>query len=300
MKNFIIYFYNIIPTTIKFGKNGYTFSDGNSNYYLKENTRTREELNELYDLSYYARSFGLQFHKIIPNIYGDILTYISNKEYILLEILINENKCIELKDLELLFNFQVDKKYKYILRNNWSKFWTERVDYIELKISEYKDINKKIISCIDYNIGLMEIAVQLLLEVQNNEKVINHIRIKKNMTLLEFYDPSNLVLDTKSRNLCEYYRNIIDNDITSVIKIDLSNLNINEKKLFFIRFLYNTTFFDLLSLLDTEGETKRSEKILSKINKQIENIEINEEIIKKIYDKKFKNYFSIEWLKKTS
>ena len=170
----------------------------------------------------------------------------------------------------------------------------------KLKLLEYRNISKEIILYIDYNIGLVENAIQLLSEVQNYEKSINHIRIKKNMTLLEFYDPSNLVLDTKSRNLCEYYRYTIDNDITNIKKINLSNLSISEKKLFFIRFLYNTTCFDLLSLLDVEDEVKKNEKIFSKLKKQIENVEINEKIIKEIYDKEFKNYFSIDWLKKTS
>lgn len=292
MRNNIIYFYDIKPKNIRYGKKGYTFSDGNNTYLFKESERTIEELYELLDLSNYIKQFNIYTHEIVINKYGNLVSQINNKLYILLKLLNIQNRKVVLEDIIGFFNIEIKKEYRYILRNNWAKLWSESIDYIESRLAEYKDKNQYIYSYVDYNVGLVENAIQLLFNVENRKTYLNHIRIKKNTTLLDLYDPCNIVLDCKSRNLCEYYRSQIVDGTGNIEDVRYELLNENEKKLFFVRFLYNTSFFDEVFKLELSNQKINTDKI-------VENLINYERAIGIIYNTKIRFLLpEIEWIKK--
>ena len=297
MKNFITYFYGVNPKTIRYGKTGYFFSDEKNEYVLKENIRKKEELYELLDLTDYLRQFGIYFHEIILNNFNDVESYINGKNYVLLKVSSKGNRNISFNDILKLTGIEVKKEYKYIVRSNWNALWREYMDYIESVLPSYQKNNDEVTAYVDYNIGLVENAIQLLSDMKGKGNNICHIRLNPKMTLIEFYNPCNVVLDSKSRDFCEYYRSSLDDNIIPLEQVQLSHLNVFEQQLFFIRFLYNITFFD--ALINHDESNGRDNDL--KYEELFNNVSSHEKAIKSIYKYYFKSVLpEIEWIKKAS
>ena len=299
MKNLIIYFYNINPKSIRYGKSGYFFSDEYNDYILREGTRKKEEIYELIDLTDYLKQFGVYLHEFVVNNFGDVYSFVNTKYYVLLKIIKKESRRIDISDINDLTKLEIKKKYSYITRNNWKKFWSENMDYIESILTEYQYVDGNILAYIDYNIGLVENAIQLLDEVENKGNSVCHIRVNKKTKAIDFYDPCNIVLDSKSRDYCEYYYDSIEENNMVLEGIVFKNLDVIEQKLFFIRMLYNTKFFDALSLFENQYQSDR--KSMAKYKKIINYISEYENKIKLLYNEYFEKLLpKIEWLKKAS
>ena len=282
MKNLVAYFYEIVPEKTKITSLGYYIYTSGCEYLFKENTREINELLELYSLSNNSPSL----HKIILNKYGMILSNFNDKEYIMLEIRNMEERKINLNDILNLSKIEITENYRYINRNDWKILWINKVDYIERNYYEY---NRDIIKYLDYNVGLTENAIQIFMTVNSVKKTINHIKINPNMKMIEFYDPTNVVLDTKARDICEFYRNSIDDNPKNIERVPFNLLDNKEKALFFVRFLFNKEYFDSL-----EEDTSDN------INKLCQNMKNHEVAIQTLYKELKESLPEIEWLKKAS
>ena len=282
MKNLIIYFYGIVPDKIKTTNAGYYIYANEHEYFLKENTRTIEELYELYNLS----KESSVLHKIVINKYNMILSQVDSREYILLEIRTFENRKINLDDILELSRIEITGKFKHINRNNWRMMWINKLDYLEYNFQEFE---KDLIKYFDYNIGLAENGLQILMYIDNTSQHMCHINLNSETRIVEFYDPTNIVLDTRARDICEFYRNIIDDNPNKVEELPLQMLDDKEKTLLFVRTLFNKEYFDIL--------TNRIEIDVNKIYEKMK----NHELAIRILYKKLKEFLpEIEWLKKTS
>lgn len=118
------------------------------------------------------------------------------------------------------------------------------------------------------------------------------------MKELEFYNPLNLVIDSKVRDVSEYFKNkfyeenLNLNEIDNYIKI--SKLTYEEIMLFYIRLLYPSYYFDTYDEI-IKGNLKE-EKLLLYINKNQE----FEQFLKDVYII-INNYYrvpDIEWITK--
>lgn len=300
MINALKYYYNMDIIEIHQKKNIYRFNIHNEKYILNPYYGTKEELEEIYNLSIYLETIGVLCHKIIINNEGNILTQINGINYILLSIKI-ENRIIELKDIMYLSNIYIDNKtYKIIKRENWSSLWSKKIDYIEDQIDKSKNKNQIIKKSIDYYIGIVENCIQMLnQEIKGDTiKTIAHRRIKKNDSTEEFYNPLSFILDNRVRDIGEYIKEYITDNINliQIIEqyINYSKLNSDEIKLLFIRILYPSIYLDKCEII---LEKKSKEEI---INQEIKKINQIEQEIKKIYNY-LNNYTSmpeIEWIKK--
>ena len=108
MKNVIEYFYNLHFDEIRKNKTEYFFKSNGENYVFKECNRNLEELQELYKLEkelYYKNIF---LHQIILNNRQEFITIVENKEYIMLKIIISENRKININDLFIFNNLSID------------------------------------------------------------------------------------------------------------------------------------------------------------------------------------------------
>lgn len=282
MKNLIIYFYGIVPDKIKTTNAGYYIYANEREYFLKENARTIEELYELYNLS----KESSVLHKIVINKYNMILSQVDSREYILLEIRTFENRKINLDDILELSRIEITGKFKHINRNNWRMMWINKLDYLEYNFQEFE---KDLIKYFDYNIGLAENGLQILMHIDNTSQHMCHINLNSETRIIEFYDPTNIVLDTRVRDICEFYRNIIDDNPNKIEELPLKMLDDKEKTLLFVRTLFNKEYFDILM-----------NRIEIDVNKIYEKMKNHELAIRILY-KKLKEFLpEIEWLKKTS
>ena len=292
MKNTINYYYNIIPITIHQKDEIYKIDTNYYQYILMPYYGNINNLNIIYN---FLLSHNIYCHEIINNKENSIITIINNKNYILLKIHYNNKSIININNI-LSYNFQIQINQKC----NWYRLWCQKLDYYEYQIREYGKKYPIIRESFSYYNGLCETAISLLsnIKIDNINMYINHQRISKNMTQLEFYNPLNLIIDTKVRDISDFIKIKFfkgDNSLEDIKKyIKMSNLNYNEVLLFYIRLIYPSYYFDTYDEI-IQGKAKE-DKLLNYIN-QSNKYEI---FLKEVYIL-LNNYYKlpeIEWIKK--
>lgn len=203
---------------------------------------------------------------------------ISNENYVLLRVYVNDIKKIDINDIIYMLNENVDLSgLKSLLRTNWVSLWSNKVDYIEYQmghlIKKYPFLN----NTIDYYLGLCENAITYIknLKMFSEYKIpigISHKRITKDATLFDLYNPLNLIIDYKVRNIAEYLKDAFfkDEDVNYILNIVFKNFWFDKLNLSLLvaRLLYPSYYFDLFEeIIDKELDenivfslTKKSSK----------------------------------------
>ena len=302
MKNVINYFYNLVPDNIHQNKEEYFFEVNNIKYIFQECNRTIEELYELYSLEYELYQRNIYLHQLVLNINNEIITNANERKYVLMRVFYDENKKISFNDILKITGIKVIDNFKHIKRNNWRGLWIDKIDYLEYQIEQNKNKYYIFSLNIDYFIGLTETAIQLLDGYKKSDLYLSHLRINSNMKVRELYNPLNIVLDHRIRDISEYFKDALlkkDNIDIEIFNYLETNNNKEELFLFFIRFIYMTKYFDLFDRVLLNNDTIRLEEEMENI---IVMIELYEKIIKKLYAYLYRNGVlpEIEWLKKIS
>ena len=274
MKNTINYYYNI-----------------NNNNYLLLKCDNIEELDDIYKLDSYLIQI-LPVHKIILNINNEIITKINDNNYLLLQLYI-DNK-VDLNKIIELNNINIPDYFSKLRRDNWSLLWTNKIDYLEYQLSQIGRKYPIIRDSFNYYIGLAENAIILVNNTDKRNIVLglSHRRISSNF--FDLYNPLNIVIDIRIRDVCEYFKYcFFDNiDISRELELFLNynNLDINEGKLFLARMLFPTYYFDLYEkVINNEIDESEIKKIIVKADSY-------EKILKQIYYHFKNNQLNIEWL----
>lgn len=291
MKNLINYYYNLYPEKIYQNENNYYFFINKIRYsfvLLKEEI----DLNRIYYMHLNILNSKMYVHPIILNKDNYFVTQLNEKKYILMQTLYYDRK-INIEDL-FLFN-----KTQLLSKNpNWQELWSKKNDYIEYQINRLENKYKIIKNSINYYLGLGENAIELIniTNPQNIPMYYSHRRIDKKSTTYDFYNPLNIIIDSKVRDVAEYLKQkfFIGEDINKDLDFFLTNtkLNTEEYILFLARMLYPTYYYDLFEKI-IKNKAKEME-IFNITNKVTE----YENIIKKIY-KYYKSFIKIpeiEWL----
>lgn len=285
MKNAIEYFYNFPNITIHELSDKITFKIDNQEYHLLPNIRNYKELEEIYNIT---RGWN-NYYPIIRNKNNSIVTNINNKEYILIKIRWDYDNNITIQDIMLEPKIPPNM-YTAIKRNNWSELLQRKIDFF---IYQREHIRKKYLiidECLDYYIGMTENAISYLnaanasIRYQEDMNItISHRRILKDQKY-QMYNPLNIVIDHKARDISEYLKLLfINNQNTEkeeLITKLITNLKFNEYdyKILMARMLYPSFFFDKYEQI--VNFTHKEEEILPIIKR----IKPYEEYIKKIYE----------------
>ena len=165
-----------------------------------------------------------------------------------------------------------------MIRTAWAPMWSYKIDYIETQISENIKKYPIVLESINYFIGLTENAIELSQNVKS-DIYICHKRFKYDYTEIDFYNPLNIVFDSRVRDVAEYFKDCFFNDIPIdnmvLTYIKQNNLTLEEKKLFLSRLLYPSYYFDEYDkLINNENH---------KLNKIIEKIDMYERLLKLVY-----------------
>jgi len=299
MKNALEYHYDLIVKNIHQKEKKYFFKYHNNNYCMVQCQDRINEMLDIYDLSNYLLNIGVYNHQIILNKNNNIVTYINNQPYVLMRIFDNFDQKISLTDV-IAYNNKYIHYYNKLKVDDWKKLWEQKIDYLEYQINQLGKDYPHIRASLSYFIGVSENAISLLSEIQRDEKiVVSHRRLKKDNTLFDLYNPLNFVLDSRVRDIADYFKdNIIAENVNAEIILSQCkglNFSENEWKLFFVRMLFPTFYFDMY------------EKIIDKEKEDIEIFDIikiiptYEYIIKRIYEEMLLHFPmpDIEWLKKT-
>lgn len=303
MKNNIMYYYNLRIDNITQNNNNYYFTINNDNYCFTIYTRDIKESNEIYKLNKYMLSSNILVHEIIPNKDNYVVTIINNIPYILYKKYINKNKKLTINELTYLSNYtyQVDK---ILTRNNWNILWSNKIDYFEYQINQMGKKYPILVDTFAYFTGLAENAISYVkyttLETQietSDNPVISHRKI--NNTTQSLYNPLNIILDHKSRDIAEYIKLSFLNKNTNIYQeLDsyFSNNYYSEYglRLLYARIIYPSFYFDMYEQI-IQGLRKESD--LLNIVTLLDDYEL---YLKEMYYylKKYHNIPEIDWITK--
>lgn len=299
MKNLIMYFYNINIENIRQYNNKYRFEHNNDNYVLENivvdgNSFSIDTIKKIYDLNVLLINRGFVCNQIITNINNDIVTTFDNKLYILMKVVPNYMDKIALEDIiKMSVKINIDDAFK---QNDWKKLWINKIDYFEYQISQFGLKYPLLRESFSYFSGVTENAISMMNYVKNNELYISHKRLNCDSTYYDLYNPFNIILDTRVRDVADYIKDrFIRDEKTDIIGyLEGNNLTENEKQLFFVRMLYPSFYFDIYErIIDGDDELK--------VKKIIEKVADYELLLFELDDylKRNKiNVGNIEWLKK--
>lgn len=272
MKNALKYYYNLNPVDIHQINKMYKFSINNEYYYLfevKENTN----INNIYNLNVELNKRSIYRVQIVLNNQNNIITFISQVNYVLIKSPINLDKTITLDDILFFNNITKGINYNFNRRDNWYSLWINKIDYFEYQINELENKYPLIKERFNYFAGLTETAISLIINLEPKPILcISHNRIKKNTTLFDLYNPFNFIIDSNMRDIAEYFK---DNSSNIENYIKNSKLTQDELRLLFIRILYPSYYFDIYEEII---ENNINEEEIKKIN-----INEYEKLIKKTY-----------------
>jgi hypothetical protein len=280
MKNWLDYFYGINNVDIHQNDYNYYFEMEEYYYEFFWYKNDLKELNIIYEFSQNLRNNGIYCHEIVMTLNQQLFVDINNKNYVLLKSYKNLNKKIEINDILYFSNMyvEIDK----LRCDDWKHLWQEKMDYFEYQLNQFGNEHPIARESFAFYAGFVETAIQLLngINLKTRQTVVAHRRINESSTLYDLYNPFDLVIDHRIRDIAEYYKTQLfqKKNILDEIRhfLDLANLEPHEYKLFFIRMLYPTFYFDefenVMNYINDESNLKRIikfsdyyEKIISEI-----------------------------------
>ena len=302
MKNIINYFYNLNITKLTNKDNIYSFYDNDELYhfYIYNNSIKNIDLTkDIYD----SLKNDTLIHEIIINKDNSIITYYNNIPYILCKINININKPITLGEINYLSSKVIITNSK-ITYHSWQDLWSIKMDYLEKVINENGKKYPIIVDSFNYFVGMAENAISYYnnlsnKEVDNNSLVISHRIININDTVYAIYDPVNIIIDHKARDIAEYIKYSFFSDNTNIFK----ELNVYFKYNYYTRddvvmllarVLYPSFYFNMYEDIMINS---KEEKIITNITSKLDKYEL---YLARVF-KYFNNFYNLpvpEWLNK--
>ena len=254
MNNYINFYYELYPDDIVKKGNHYYFVLNNEKYYFVTYDRDVNEVDTLYKLNKEMISRNSLVHEIILNKKGEVITLIDEVYYVLLRVYVNESAIITIDDVVFMLNSN-DGVFSnsVISRTDWIKLWSLKIDYFEYQIGHLIKKYPYIYNTVDYYIGLGENAITYMKELNDNinssSLSITHRRIGVNSTMFDLYNPLNLIIDYKVRDVSEYLKDAFFNNVNVYSILDklfkmcmFDRITLN---LLFCRLLFPSYYFDL-------------------------------------------------------
>lgn len=302
MKNIINYFYNLNITELTNKDNIYSFYDNDELYHFYIYNNNIKNIDLTKDIDDSLKKDTL-IHEIIINKDNSIITYYNNIPYILCKINININKPITLGEINYLSSKVIITNSK-IAYHSWQDLWSIKMDYLEKVINENGKKYPIIVDSFNYFVGMAENAISYYnnlsnKEVDNNSLVISHRIININDTVYAIYDPVNIIIDHKARDIAEYIKYSFFSDNTNIFK----ELNVYFKYNYYTkddvvmllaRVLYPSFYFNMYEDIMINS---KEEKIITNITSKLDKYEL---YLAKVF-KYFNNFYNLpvpEWLNK--
>lgn len=282
IKNIINYYYELKIKEFKKKEDHFVFLIDNIMY---DFLPFYGDVNELHKNYLTILNHGKYCHEIIFNKDKNIITYYINIPHILIKKNIFINNRLTIKEI-LTYDIPVYES-KII---NWKSLWKNKVDYYESQINQLSFKYKKLSDCFDYYMGLTETAISLLNYVDFTKLTyhICHKRINNSQELDEFFNPVNIIIDNRVRDIAEFIKILyLKESIEVKIIMDyILNLNFSYEEilLFLSRLLYPSYFFDVYDKIIQEKISEEKIEYYTKKNESYESF------LKTIY-----NYFKINY-----
>lgn len=270
MKNVMMYYYNLEPNEIhQVGKEYHFFYQEQMYLFLPYN-RPLEELNELHMVSVWLCEKGFCSHQIIKNEQGKLYTDLQGAIYVLLKVQRGSKSSICIGEIISLQKFTIPiDNYKHLHRQKWDILWSNKIDYFEYQISQFGKKYPVIRESFSYFSGLAENAIAYVHNLSEDSRfVLSHKRIKIDMTEIDLYNPLNFVIDDRTRDVAEYFKDKFFYGYLSFEEIKyylLYCIDQREFSKFFARMLFPSYYFDIYE--DIMANKKKEKDLLKVIHK---------------------------------
>lgn len=305
MKETINYYYNLNPSRINKIFDYYYFYVNNELFYFVIYDRKIDDINAIFDFNKKMISSNILVNEIIDNKDNSVITYVNKVPYILMEIYININKNITLAEISYLSNSKILYSNN-LMRSNWALLWIRKIDYLEYHHEHNYQKYPLLSASFDYFIGLSENAISYLNNTIKNMSpdssdigVISHDIINIDDTIYSLYNPLNIIIDHKARDLAEYIKNSFFNDNFSIFEeldeyFRYNYFSFYGMNLLVARILYPSFYFDRYDEIVNE---KIQESSILKITSRIDEYE---KYLQDVFNylKKYYNIKDIEWIMK--
>lgn len=305
MKETINYYYNLNPNKINKIFDYYYFYINNELYYFVIYDRKIDDINAIYDFNRKMISSNILVNEIINNKDSSVVTYVNKIPYILMKIYVNINKNITLAEISYLSNSKILYSNN-LMRSNWALLWIRKIDYLEYHHEHNYQKYPLLSSSFDYFIGLSENAISYLNNTIKNMSpddsdigVISHDIINIDDTIYSLYNPLNIIIDHKARDLAEYIKNSFFNDNFAIFEeldeyFKYNYFSFYGINLLVARILYPSFYFDRYDEIVNE---KIQESSILKITSRIDEYE---KYLQDIFNylKKYYNIKDVEWIMK--
>lgn len=298
MKNILEFYYNLSLEEEILNRNGNYYFVINNNSFVFRPFYGNNSIDDIYKLNNYLSNFSY-IDKIILNKFNSPITKVKDILYVL--ILLKGNNNINLSIISNLASIDIPS-FKSLERNNWEVLWGNLIDYYEMQIGQNEKKYPLIRESFDYFVGMGENAISYLVntktEVKPNyydKKVLSHNNLYNSL-----FDPLNIILDHKARDLAEYIKLSFFNNNQNIFKeLDeyfyYNHYSFYGMRILFARIIYPSFYF---KLYDEILSKKKEEKELNSIIKRIDDYELYLSNIY-FYLRKYYDIPMIEWLKKT-
>lgn len=299
MKDLLNYYYFLNLDKINKQNQTYYFTYQN-HYFAFYQFDNLELIDAILSLNTYMLYHNYKVNKLILNRNNQVLTFYQSHYYCL--VLLNYHDKTLVDALKIInFTRQLYSLKNSVLdRTNWYFLWSRKIDNIEYSIKHLMHKYKLLYQSIYYYIGLSENAISYLkiINIKNDNISISHQRVKYNDTLIDFYNPLNLIIDYRVRDLAEYIKSCFFTKKMSVLEIinDLKKIRMTNTDYIYlyIRLLFPTYYFDLYDLIISD---KIKEESILNVTRYQEDYEY---LLYEIYllIKSHVNIIGIEWINK--
>ena len=303
MKNTINFYYNIFLDELIKKDNCYYFYYGGDEYYFVPFNRPYDDVQSIYKLNLEMKKRRCLVHELVLNKDKSIITVVNGISYVLIKLCKYKNDKVFLNDINYIQNMTVNIECdKSLVRNDWIKLWSEKIDYYEYQISQVGKKYPLLCDSLSYFIGMGENAISYLVNnldsKTNVNLVVSHKRIYQERGSLNFYDPLNFVVDSRVRDVAEFIKETFYNKTLNLYDLksyfNMANLTKNEYILLLGRLLFPTYYFDIYDDIINKG--KSEELVINIIDRTDEYESLLNTIYKFILYEKKARLEPIEWL----
>lgn len=253
MKNTILYNYNLNNVIITTYKDKALVKKDNDIFLFQKIDNPKEVMWQ-----YNVTKNNKNYFQFILNRDNSLFTKYKDNIYVLLKL----KDCNNFKESILKpVKVQTEEEVK-----DWSTLWMEKCDFIEYQLLHINGKYKIIDESIDYYIGLIEVAIAYLRYNEKNKdsnKYLAHKRVEEN----NFYNPLNIKLDAKERDIAGYLKWLFLKEDYSEeeVRIFLNQLNLDKDSRIrlFARMLYPSHYLDLYDrLINDEDNEEKIKKVV--------------------------------------
>ena len=279
MKEIINYYYNFNIESIEDNKNYSSFQYYGEVFYFVFFNRTKEELNDIVNITIELKQKNIKIHDIILNRNRELITKVGDKEYVLLKLNTNKSQKVDFISMcEITNKLKLNGKNSRLYRNNWGELWSKKVDYLEYQISELGKDKNIILDSFGYYLGLAENAISYVNKINRTIMIsdqdnitLSHRRIFFPNTALNYFNPLSYIFDLEVRDISEYIKMGFFNGENSLLDLKtylkLKKLTPFSYHMLYARLIYPSYYFDLFEeVMNNNENEERILKIINKVN----------------------------------